>query len=311
MSKPSRSRTRSPKRSPAREEVGTRTVRIVTDSTADIRPEVAQRLGISTLPVRIHFGRRETYLDGVELTPRAFFRKVSQSQYLPTTSPPSLEEFQRTFARLAQEKADVLALHVSSKLSNTYRVAREAAEPFLGQTRIWVMDSQTTSLSLGALVVAAAEAARRGAPLDDIVRLVRGMMPHLYLVFFVKNLDYLSRGGRIAASHALLGSMLGIKPLLIVEDGDIVPLEKVKSKGKAVERLFEFITEFPSIEKITVLHGTDGIELPELLHRLETAFPKLEVGVAPYGPALATHVGPNALGIFVYESIRWRSEAGP
>jgi fatty acid-binding protein DegV len=105
--------------------------------------------------------------------------------------------------------------------------------------------------------------------------------------------------------------MLGIKPLLIVEDGEIVPLEKVKSRGKAVERLYEFITEFPSIEKITVLHGTDGTDLPELLHRLEMAFPKLEVGVTQYGPVLATHVGPDALGIFVFESLRWGSEAIP
>lgn len=284
--------------------MASRTVRMVTDSSADISPEVAERLGIIVLPLTVRLGK-EVFREGMDISHREFFRKLTKAGPLRRvrSQPPPLKACQEAFSELCSQGADILALHLSSKLSETYRVATQAAGSLLGKCRITVLDSQTTSLGLGYMVIAAAQAAAKGASVEDIVRLVRGMMPHLYLVFFIERLDYLEREGRIAKAHAILGTMLGIKPLFILEEGDIVPMEKARSQTKAVERLFEFITEFPHIEEMVVLHGTDGTDLAELLERLEINFPDKEVKATLYSPSLATHVGPGALGVFVYEGM--------
>lgn len=277
-------------------------VKVVTDSTADLSPETAQRLGITVVPLNIHFGT-ETFRDGIDLTTREFFRKLHTSPLPPFTSPPSEESFYKAYAKLSRETDEAISIHISSRLSDTYRVASEVAESLLGQCRIMVMDSLTTSLALGNLAIAAAEAAQEGVNLDEVVRLVRGMIPRLYLVFFVESLDYLERGGRIGRAQALLGTMLGIKPLLIIEEGEIQPLEKVRTRTNALEKLFEFITEFPHIEKMTLIKGIESAGMEELLQRIETAYPDKEIEVVTYGSALATYVGPGAMGVFVYEGM--------
>lgn len=277
-------------------------VKVVTDSTADLSPETAQRLGITVVPLNIHFGR-ETFRDGIDLTTREFFRKLHTSPFPPFTSPPSEATFYEAYAKLSRETDEAISIHISSRLSGTCRVASEIAESVLGQCRIMVMDSLTTSLALGNLAIAAAEATQEGANLDELVRLVRGMIPHLYLVFFVETFDYLERGGRIGKAQALLGTMLGVKPLLIIEEGEIQPLEKVRTRTNALDRLFEFITEFPHIEKMTLFKGIESTGIEELLQRIETAYPDKEVDVVTYGPALATYVGPGAMGVFVYEGM--------
>lgn len=277
-------------------------VKVVTDSTADLSPETAQRLGITVVPLNIHFGT-ESFRDGIDLTTREFFRKLHTSPLPPFTSPPSEESFYKAYAKLSRETDEAISIHISSRLSDTYRVASEVAESLLGQCRIMVMDSLTTSLALGSLAIAAAEAAQEGANLDEVVRLVRGMIPRLYLIFFVESLDYLERGGRIGRAQALLGTMLGIKPLLIIEEGEIQPLEKVRTRTNALEKLFEFITEFPHIEKMTLIKGIESAGMEELLQRIETAYPDKEIDVVTYGPALATYVGPGAMGVFVYEGM--------
>ena len=277
-------------------------VRVVTDSTADLPPEVAQSLGITVVPLNIHLGS-ETFRDGVDLTTREFFRKARTSASPPSLSPPSEAAFYDVYRRLSRETDEAISIHLSSRLSDTYQVASEVAEPFLGQCRIAVMDSLTTSLALGNLAMATAQAAKEGANLDEIVRLVRGMIPHLYLIFFVETLDYLERGGRIGRAQAFLGTMLGIKPLLIIEEGEIQPLEKVRTRTAALDKLFEFVTELPRIEKLTLVTGVDTAGIEELLSKIEAAYPDKEIEVAPYGPGLATFVGPGAMGVFVYEGM--------
>jgi len=277
-------------------------VKVVTDSTADLSPETPQRLGITVVPLNIHFGT-ETFREGIDLTTREFFRKLHTSPLPPFTSPPSEATFYEAYAKLSRKTDEAISIHISSRLSGTCRVASEVAESVLGQCRIMVMDSLTTSLALGNLAIAAAEVAQEGANLDEVVRLVRGMIPHLYLVFFVETFDYLERGGRIGKAQALLGTMLGIKPLLIIEEGEIQPLEKVRTRTNALDRLFEFITEFPHIEKMTLFKGIESTGIEELLQRIETAYPDKEVDVVTYGPALATYVGPGAMGVFVYEGM--------
>jgi DegV family protein with EDD domain len=158
-------------------------------------------------------------------------------------------------------------------------------------------------VGLGILVKASAEAAAKGQSLDDITRIIRGMIPRIYVVFFVETLDYLEREDRIRPAQALLGAMLDIKPFLTMQDGELIPMEKVRSRDRAVDKLFEFISEFSDIEQITILqstpHPTEDTKL--LLERLDIAFPGLEAPVVVYGPTLASHLGLGALGVIVFE----------
>lgn len=277
-------------------------VRVVTDSTAELEPDVAQALGIEVIPLTIHVGR-ETYQDGVEINSERLVSKLESTDSLPFATAPPLEAFEDAYRGLGNGTDDVIAIHVSARLSETVELARRAASSLIGQRRITVVDSLSTSLALRTLVLAAGEISRKGANLDEVVRLVRAMIPHVYLVFFVESLEYLERGERIGKAEALLGTMLSIKPLLIIEDGEILPLEKVRTRSGGVDKLYEFVTEFPHLEKIAVLKGARATTPSELVDRLQTAFPKRKLALVTYGAALATHLGPEAIGVFVYEGL--------
>jgi DegV family protein with EDD domain len=277
-------------------------VRIVTDSTAELSPELADRLGVTVIPLNIHIGE-EKFLDGVDINTEGFFRKLEKTDSLPFTTSPPLNVFEDTYRTFGRATDGIVSIHISAKLSDTVELAKEAASSLIGQRDVAVIDSFSTSLGLRTLVMAASEAAKKGAPMDEVVRLVRAMIPHVYLVFFVESLEYLERGGRVGEAEALLGTMLSIKPLLIIEDGDILPLEKVRTRGNGIDKLFEFITEFPYLENISILKGDNAIDPTELLERLQVAYPGMEIDVVTYGPLLATHLGPGAIGVFVYEGI--------
>ncbi len=277
-------------------------VRIVTDSTAELPSHVADRLGITIIPLNIHVGD-ETFTDGVDAYPPGFFRWLTRSGSLPFTTPPPLSAFDETYRTLGNATDDIVSIHMSARMSQTFELANEAASSLIGQRRIAVIDSLTTSLALRTLVIAAGEAAKEGATMDQVVRLVRAMIPHVYLVFFVENLEYLERRGRIGRAEALLGTMLSIKPLLIIEDGEILPLEKVRTRSSGIDKLFEFVTEFPHLERISIVKGANAPQPVELLERLRTAYPEWEIDVVAYGPVLVTHLGPGAIGVFAYEGL--------
>jgi DegV family protein with EDD domain len=183
-------------------------------------------------------------------------------------------------------------------------VVHSAAGAFLGRQRIVVLDTATTSVGLGMIVEAAAKAAIEGAPQAEIVRIVRGMIPHMYAMFFSDTLEYLEAWGRLGAAQALLGTMLDLKPLATMEDGDLLPIEKVRNYSRAVDKLYDFIIEFSHIEQMYILQHGFEVEAAQLLERLELVFPKREFPVIGYPPSLAVHIGPKAIGVMVYEGTR-------
>jgi DegV family protein with EDD domain len=277
-------------------------VKILTDSTADLAPDVIQNLGITVLPLTIHLGQK-ALRDGIDITAQDFPARVAHVPVPPTTSPPTQRQFEDAFAELTKGGNEVVAIHVSSKLSQTFRNATRAAAPLLGRSKIVVIDSQLITIGLGMLVTAAAQAAADGATLDEVVKLVRGMIPRIYIGFFVETLDYLERGGRIGKAQAMLGTMLNIKPLLILEEGEIVALEKVRTRAKAIEKLVEFISEFTRIERMVILHSTTPDDVSLLIEQINLVLPNLNIQVDQYGPVMATHLGLNALGVVVYEGM--------
>ena len=278
-------------------------VHIITDSTAHFTdPTLPERLGVTIVPQAIEFGR-QTYQEGVDISSEEFFRRLPHHATLPTLHPPSVDVFRDLYSEKLKQNKQILSIHISSKMSKTVAMARQAADEFLGGNKIVVIDSLTTSIGLGLLVEAAAEADERSAPLDEIVRIVRGMITHMYAVFFVENLDYLERNGRLSKSQAVLGTMLGIKPFLTIEDGEIIPMEKVRTREKAIDKLVEFVSEFSNIERVAIMQSsqqpTEDTRL--LLERLEQTFPGQYFPVMTYGPGLACQIGPDSLGIFIYE----------
>jgi len=282
-----------------------RKVAIVTDSTAHFEPGEAEKLGIHVVPLNIQLGNT-VFKEGIELDTDELFRRLNYSGGFPVSHPPQINAFEALYARLHQEETDqILSIHISNHLSRTVEIAQQGAESLLGRCSIAVVDSMTTSMGLGILAKAAAKAAAKGASLDDIVRLVRGMLPHIYMIFYVETMEYLERSGRIGKAQAILGTMLNIKPILFIEDGDIIPLEKVRTTDKAIEKLFEFVAEFDNLEQTAIIQRgkTPNKEAKTLQERLQQSFPNLQFPIVQYGPDLATRVGPNALGIVVYEGI--------
>src|SRR5512135_2697739 len=281
-------------------------VHIITDSTAHFPdPTLPERLGVTVVPQTIQF-ERQTYREGVDISTEEFFRRLPHYGTLPALHPPSADTFRDLYAEKFRQNKQILSIHMSSKMSDTVLHARQAADEFLGGNKIVVIDSFTTSIGLGWLIEAAAEAAERNAPLDEIVRIVRGMITHMYAVFFVENLDYLERNGRLSKSQAVLGTMLGIKPFLTIEDGEIIPMEKVRTREKAIDKLVEFVSEFSNIERVAIMQSGQqpGEDTRMLLERLEQTYPGQYFPVMTYGPGLACQIGPDSLGIFIFEGAR-------
>ena len=279
-------------------------VAILTDSCAYLDPVEAESLGIHIIPLNLRVGDK-IYKDGSAEANEAFFRKQETSGSLPAVEPPTIAEFEAAYAQLHQETDQIIAMHVSRKLSNTFRQSRLGAESLLGRCSIEIIDTHSILLGQGILVKAAAEAARAGESLDDIVRLVRGMISHVYLVFYVETMDYLERSGRVGKAQSILGTLMKIKPLLFMEDGEIIPLEKVKTEEKAIEKLTEFVAEFDTIEQSVVFQRHHSGSEPSniLLEQLHQLFPDKHFPVIQYNPLLASFVGPTALGVIVYEGL--------
>jgi len=275
---------------------------IVTDSTSGLSPEEVRPLGIATIPMHIELGGR-TYHEGVDLSPPEYYRLVNGDSELPCVSPPTVREFYDLFRRLARETDEIIAVLVSSRLSATVNVARQAAQSYLGRTRVTVIDSRLAAIPLGWLAMAAGEAAAAGVDTTEIVRLLRAMIPRVYVAFVVESLEQLRSRGLTPRAPALAGTMAGGKPLLMIEEGEIMPLERSRSRGRAVERLFDFVAEFPRRDRITILQGKpipEGLELAVLIN---DKMPGPPVETRLYPASIAAYVGNDALGVAIYEGL--------
>lgn len=279
-------------------------IRIVTDSSAQfLNPGLVRHFDITVVPLKIRFGD-QVYREGIDLDAEGFFRRVlTEGMAMPTLEAPSVAEFVEVFSRLNRETDRVLALLMAHGLSNTWANARAATESLLGRCEIVVIDSMTTSVGLGFLVETAARAAATTDSLENVVRIVRGAIPHLYAVFYVETLDYLFRANLIGEAQAILGKILGIKPFLTLEDGETVPMEKVRTRPQAVDKLIEFVTEFSSVNELVILQNTPHIteQTRMIQDRLALEFEGRDFPVMMYGPTLGTHLGPDGVGIMVYE----------
>ena len=276
---------------------------IVTDSSAQfLHPEIAERKNIHIVPLKLNS------LAG-PLDANAFndLDPIRHHYSVPSTAPkaeaPGTELFSETYQKLQSTSGTILSIHASGNACSVVANALEASEQFLGRMNIQVIDSQMISIGLGLIVEAAATRATRGENIDSLVRLVRGMIPRMYMVIFLEDLMYLERHALINRSQAILGNMLGIIPFLTVEDGRIIPMEKVRSRSRALEKIIEFVTEFSEVEQLVLLYeGEEAFAQANILSdRLKALYPTAPITILGYNPYLATFVGLGGLGVVVLE----------
>lgn len=276
------------------------TIAIVTDSTAYLPKALAAEYGVHIVPNVVNWGDK-SYRDGVDIGAVEFFERLKVDPVAPTTSVASLGEMREVYTAAAASAEAVLGIHLSAKLSNTFKVAQEAAA-LLPDHKITVLDSETTSMGMGFILLAAARAAAAGQSLEQVVQTARAAIPHTGVVLTLETLKYLQRGGRIGAAQAFVGGVLDLKPLLEVRDGMIHPLERVRSRKKATSRLVEIVCERLAGKakvRLAALHAAAEAEAKELL---QTARDKLggavvETVLTDVSPTVATHTGPGTIGL--------------
>ncbi len=271
-------------------------VKIVTDSTSDLPPELATRLGITVAPLNVHFGT-EMYLDGVDLSPDEFYQRLQSSSVLPTTSQPSVGAFVDLYQRLSQDADAILSIHISSLMSGTYNSAIQAKEQAEVSCPIEVVDTGQASMGLGLIAMAAAEAVQKGAGLQEAREVVESVTPYTEFFGVLETLEYLRKGGRIGKAQAFLGSLLNIKPVLIIKDGVVHPLERCRTRRKALDRIGEIAEGFAPLEEISILYATTPEDAGELAQRLGHLVSDRQVIMGRVGPVVGTYLGPGALGL--------------
>jgi len=276
------------------------TVRVVTDSTADLPKQVADDLGIVVVPLHIHFGE-ESFQDGVSISTEGFYNLLTTGDILPKTSAPSSGMFIDTYECLAKETDEILSIHISTKLSATYASALVARDGVEAPCRIELVDSLTASIGLGLLVVQAAKMALAGAALDDIIRSTQAAVPRTQLFGVVDTLEYLHKGGRIGKAATFLGSMLNVKPIIGVREGIVHPIERVRGRERALDRTCELVAGYGAISSLAVAHTTSESEMEQFASRLSQFFPADEMLLSRCGATLGTYLGPGALLVALIE----------
>lgn len=273
--------------------------RIVTDSTAELCPEMVEELGITVVPMRIRLGS-EVHVDGPDLRTAEFYRTMAETRQTPAVLTPTASEFAQAYQRLSRETNDIVSIVVSGGLNGTVRAAMQGRSGLLGRTNIQVVDSQLTSRALGILVADAAHAACAGASGAEVVRLVRGAISRIYFAFYAETLDHLQRNHLFEPPPDPLGTT-GAMPLLMIEEGEITAVQRMRNRGTPVERLFEFVAEFPKVTVVDVLHTglTPGAQ--EIKAQVEQLYPGQKVGEHILGPVFGAYAGPQCLGVVVRE----------
>ena len=274
------------------------TVKIVTDSTSDLTPEIASELGITVVPVYIHFGT-EAYRDGVDLTTEEFYQKLVHADTLPITAAPAPTIFAEAYDKLAEETDEILVIGLSSKLSTIYEVELQGINLMKMKCRVEVVDSLWGMMAQGLIAIAAAKVANAGASLDEVANVTRRNIRRVDLRIAFDTLKYLKRGGRIGAAQAFLGSMLRINPILTLKDGDVCPVARERSRPKAIDYLYNFAAAFSHIEEIAIEDATTPDEAEMLAKRLSPKFTKECIYRTKVSPVVGTHVGPHVLNIAV------------
>lgn len=272
----------------------------VTDSTADLTTAQIADLGVTVVPLNVHFGQ-SSWRDRLDLSADEFLAKLASSSKLPTTSQPSVGTFEAVFRDLADTHDAIVCLVLSSRFSGTYQSAMLAAEAVADLIDVRVVDSMHVSASLGMQVMRSVELVRQGHTVEEVVATLQTEIDLYQVAFFVETLDHLQRGGRIGKAAMVLGTALKLKPLLRIEEGQIVPFERTRTRAKAAAALIDFAQECGELQAATVLYNTTADDAVNLARELAVATNLASVPTVQVAPVISAHVGPGILGVAVKE----------
>jgi DegV family protein with EDD domain len=273
-------------------------VAIVTDSTADLPAQLAASRSITVVPLTLNF-EGKSLLDGVDIRPDEFYRRLPSATTHPTTSQPSPGQLAKAYASLLADHDSVVSIHISEKLSGTYASARQAAD-MTDPKRVRVVDSELVSMSLGLVTLVASAMAAGGAEAETIEAKVLDMRQHTQTYFSVATLEFLRRGGRIGRASALLGSVLQVKPVLCIRDGLVTPLERVRTFERALNRILELTREIDRGHGVCAIvgHADAEADAERIGRELEPIAETLMI--QPLGPVVGAHAGPGVVGVGCY-----------
>ena len=272
-------------------------VRIVTDSTADLNQAQQESAGVSVVPLNVRFGD-QVFKDHLDLSTDEFFSRLKTSPQLPKTSQPAVGAFEEVFRKHREAGDDVVAVLISSKVSGTVGAAEMAAKSVDGE-HIEVIDSLTTSMALGFLALEGAKLAKSGADRSEVGQRIRSLIPKAKVLAAVDTLTYLERGGRIGRARALLGSLLNVKPLITLQDGEVAPLGRARGRVQAIDKLVSLLERDGKLSNLAVLHGGARSDAERLRDRVSGNYPGLEIPLAETGAVIGTYTGPGVIG-FTY-----------
>jgi DegV family protein with EDD domain len=271
-------------------------IRVVTDSACDLSAEVAASIGVTVVPLSIRFGSDE-FVDGRDLATAEFWARCKASDVLPETAAPSPGAFQEAFLAAAADGYDgVLSLSISAGVSATYQAAVAAAKSVAETIEVRTLDSRSMTMGLGLMVIDVAELAATGADLDTLQARVVELIPRTLVYGAVENLEHLEKGGRIGGARALLGSLLSIKPVVTLVDGEVAEESKQRTRGRSLQYLADKALHAPPLSRIAIADGsaTDIDTFLALLVDLKSEHPLL---VGQLGSVVGTHTGPGTIGV--------------
>ena len=273
------------------------TVGVVTDSTADLPPGLQERYRLGFVPLVVNWDG-QTYRDKIDLTTADFYRRLRTSKTLPRTGAPSVAAFEEVFRQQLREHAAVIGVSLPSKLSGTLEVARRAAEA-VDPMRISIVDSGSVSIGQAWLVEAAARLGAEGAEPPEIVQHLEEIKPRVRIFCVLETLEFLQRGGRIGRARALVGTLLNVKPILGIRDGEVHPVERVRTMAGAVRRMVELVVGLGSVKRLCVIQGAAEVQASQIEEQLRARYPELTIERGEIGPVLGTHAGPGVVGVGV------------
>lgn len=266
---------------------------IVTDSTADLSRAEAERLGLTVIPLVVNW-EGQTFRDRVDMSADDFYTRLRSTKSLPKTGAPSLGAFEDAYRALLEEADGIVSVHISGKLSGTLGVARAAAEA-VAPDRIVTIDSSYVSQPLGWLARRGLELAHDGQSARQIGEALQEMSGRLRAFFILDTLEFLQRGGRIGRAQALAGTLLNVKPILTIEQGEVRPVERVRTLSGAMRRLVEMVHDLGPTEHLGVLSGGAGAGADQLEALLQADLPERQIERAEIGPVVGTYGGPGAM----------------
>lgn len=269
-------------------------IKIVTDSTADLPPQLADELGITVVPAYVYFGGN-AYRDRVDISESEFYRRLLTDPVYPTTAPPTPQDFATVYEKLLCAADAIISIHISGRLSATVNSALRGRELLGKEPQIAVIDSRLVTMGVGLLAMATNGLTATGMGLPELAQAVEKAIPSIEMLGYLDTLKYLARGNRIGKAKAWLGSLLNVKPMLTIRDGELEPAGQVRSRAGGIERLIGFAEGARDTEELAIVYSTALDEAQSVADRLSRSVPKEKIRLARLGPALGVHAGPGIL----------------